>query len=308
MSRTLLELVSAAANEIGIPAPQLLFGSQNDQEKQLLALANREGKEFSAMANKNGGWQQLRKDYTFTTENVSGLSGSLTSGSPIITGISSTAGLDSGSIWGIQAEGIDYPCFIVSVDSATQITVSKSATATQASDLTIGKLAYDLPSDFEYFVQKTFWDNQFKWSLIGPISAQEKQILRYGVVASGPRNKFYIRDNKMWLDPMPASEFIIAYDYYSNHWCESSGGTTQALWAEDTDIFLLDEDCFIQGMKWRFLRAKGLDYAEEFKSYEEDCERVMGRDGGSRDLPLGGSDFGQKFLDGANVPETNYGR
>lgn len=308
MARTLLELVQAAANEIGIPAPSLLFGSQNDQEKQLLALANREGKDFASMANKNGGWQELRTDYTFNTEIASGLTGNLTDGSPIITGISSTAGLEGGSIWGIQADGIDYPCFIVSVDSATQITISKNATATQTSDLVIGKLAYSMPSDFEYFVQKTFWDNQYKWSLIGPISAQEKQILRYGVVASGPRNKFYIRQNKMWLDPMPASSYIIAYDYYSNHWCQSSMGTTQNLWAEDTDTYRLDEDCFIQGMKWRFLRAKGLDYAEELKNYMEDCERVMSRDGGSRDLPLGGADFGQQFLDGANVPEVGFGQ
>lgn len=308
MARTLLELVQAAANEIGIPAPSLLFGSQNDQEKQLLALANREGKDFSTMANKNGGWQELRKDYTFTTEIASGLTGNLVSGSPIITGISSTAGLESGSIWGIQADGIDYPCFIVSVDSVTQITISKNATATQTSDLTIGKLAYPMPSDFEYFVQKTFWDNQFKWSLIGPISAQEKQILRYGVVASGPRNKFYIRSNKMWLDPMPASEFIIAYDYYSNNWCQSSGGTTQQYWQADTDTYLLDEDCFVQGLKWRFKAAKGLDYDQEYNDYMDDCERVMSRDGGSRDLPLGGSDFGQQFLDGANIPETGFGR
>lgn len=308
MARTLLELVQAAANEIGIPAPSLLLGSQNDQEKQLLALANREGKDFSSMANKNGGWQELRKDYTFTTEIASGLTGNLVSGSPIITGISSTAGLESGSIWGIQADGIDYPCFIVSVDSATQITISKNATATKTSDLTIGKLAYPMPSDFEYFVQKTFWDNQFKWSLIGPISAQEKQILRYGVVASGPRNKFYIRSNKMWLDPMPGSEFIIAYDYYSNNWCQSSGGTTQKYWQADTDTYLLDEDCFVQGLKWRFKAAKGLDYDQEYNDYMEDCERVMSRDGGSRDLPLGGSDFGQQFLDGANIPETGFGR
>lgn len=240
MARTLLELVQAAANEIGIPAPQFLFGSQNDQEKQLLALANREGKDFSSMANKNGGWQNLRKDYTFNT--------------------------------------------------------------------VVGQVDYDLPSDFEYFVQKTFWDNQFKWSLIGPISAQEKQILRYGVVASGPRNKFYIRENKMWLDPVPQDEVLIAYDYYSNHWCKSALGVTQPYWQADTDTYLLDEDCFIQGLKWRFLRAKGLSYAEEFKAYEDDCERVMGRDGGSRDLPLGGSDFGQQFLDGANIPETGYGQ
>jgi hypothetical protein len=309
MPRTLLELVQAAANEIGIPAPQFLFGSENDQEKQLLSLANREGKDFSAMANKNGGWQNLRKDYTFSTEIASGLTGDTTAGSPIITNISSTSGLAGSNTWGIQLNGVGDHAFIASVDSATQITLSENVTETQTGvALTIGKIAYSLPSDFEYFVQKTFWDNQFKWSLIGPITAQEKQILRYGVVASGPRNKFYIRLNKMWLDPVPGSSYVIAYDYYSNHWCQSQAGTSQALWAADTDTYVLDEDCFIQGMKWRFLRAKGLDYTEEYESYMMDCERVMGRDGGSRDLPLGGSDFGQQFLDGANIPETGFGR
>ena len=240
MARTFLQLVQQAANEIGIPEPTFLFGSVNDQEKQLIALANREGKEFSAVANKNGGWQALRKDYTFNT----------------------------------------VP----------------------------GQADYALPDDFEYFVQKTFWDNAYRWALIGPITAQEKQILRYGVIASGPRNKFYIRENKMWLDPVPQSVNLIAYDYYSNYWCQSQAGIPQKTWQADTDTYLLDEDCFIQGLKWRFLRAKGFDYGEERESYELDVQRTIGRDGGSRDLPLGYADYGTQLLGYDNVPDTGYGQ
>lgn len=238
MSRTLLSLVQQACSEIGIPEPQFLFGSSNDQEKQLIALAQREGKDFSSRANKNGGWQNLRTDYTFST--------------------------------------------VASQDS------------------------YDLPSDFEYFVQKTFWDDRYKWELIGPIAAQDKQVLRYGVVANGPRPKFYVQSNKIYLTPTPDAVYTVAYDYYSNAFCQSSGGTNQSLWAADTDVYRLDEDCFIQGMKWRFLRAKGLDYAEEFQAYEMDCERVMSRDGGSVDLSLnGGYDM---YNDGLNIPETGFGQ
>ena len=61
MPRTFLELIQQACNEIGIPAPQSLIGNQNSTEQQLIALANREAKEFSAVANKNGGWQNLHK-------------------------------------------------------------------------------------------------------------------------------------------------------------------------------------------------------------------------------------------------------
>lgn len=239
MARTLLELVQTACYEIGIPAPQFLFSSTNDQELQLLALANREGKDFSCMANKNGGWQKLRTDYTFST--------------------------------------------------------------------VIGEDTYDLPADLEYFVEKTFWDNQYKWSLL-PISAQEKQILRYGVGAGSIRSKFYIQDNKMVLNPVPTSVQTIAFDYYSNYWALNTDGvTTQPRFLADSDTYLLDEDCFIQGIKWRYLRSKGLDYSEEFKAYQDDCQRVISRDGGQRDLPIGGSDFGTHLLNGGNVPETGYG-
>lgn len=240
MPRTLLELVQQAANELAIPEPTQLVGVTDDQAKQLLALANREGKEFSARANSRGGWQELHKEYSFTTVS--------------------------------------------------------------------GQNAYALPSDFLYFVQRTFWDNAYKWELIGPISAQEKQVLRYGVVASGPRRKFYVRDNQMFLDPTPsASGQLIAYDYFSSAWCQSAGGTAQSRWQADSDTYKLDEDCFILGLKWRFLRSKGLDYGQEKQDYDDECQQVMSRDGGARDLPLGGATYGARFIDGANVPETGFG-
>lgn len=240
MARTFLQLIQQAANEIGIPEPSQIIGEQDEQSKQLLALAQREGKDFSVLANKNGGWQALHSEYTFTT----------------------------------VASQQDYA----------------------------------MPSDFEYFVQRTFWDNSYKWELLGPITAQEKQILKYGVIASGPRRKFYIRDNRMYLEPIPTvSGDVIAYDYFSNGWCKDSLGNVQTRWTADTDTYRLDEDCFVQGIKWRFLRAKGLDYSQEKADYDADCQRVMARDGGSRDLPIAGGTYGARFLTTDNIPETGYG-
>jgi hypothetical protein len=240
MARTLLELLQAAANEIGIPEPSRIVGGVDDQSKQLLSLANREGKDFSMLATRTGGWQALHKEHTFTT-------------------VSGTAD-------------------------------------------------YAMPSDFEYFVDRTFWDDAYKWELVGPITAQEKQILRYGVIASGPRRKFYVRNNRMYLEPTPTTTGdTIAFDYYSNAWCLSNVSTPQTQWAADTDTYKLDEDCFVQGVKWRFLRAKGLDYAQEKADYDADCARLMGRDGGARDLPIAGGTYGARFLNEDNIPETGYG-
>lgn len=304
MARTLLALVQQACGEIGIPQPASLFGNLNDTEQQLITLCNREAKEFSGVANKNGGWQDLHKEYTFNTAFLT-TTGVITDGSPVVTGLASTTGLVAGT-WGVASGAFQSGTRILSIDSATQVTLSNPAIAS-GTDIIFGQIAYDLPSDFEYFVQKTFWDNRYKWALIGPITAQEKQILRYGVVASGPRNKFYVRVNKMWLDPVPSEEFMIAYDYYSNAPIAATAGGYSKTWTADTDTYLLDEDCFIQGLKWRFLRAKGLDYGEEYSSYLEDTQRTIGRDGGSRDLPLGGRGYEPWFLNGANIPDTGFG-
>jgi hypothetical protein len=113
----------------------------------------------------------------------------------------------------------------------------------------------------------------------------------------------------MYLNPMPAeSGQLFAYDYFSNAWCESASGVPQSLWTADTDVYKLDEDCFIQGIKWRFLRAKGLDYAQEKMDYQDDCIRVMARDGGNRDLPIAGGTYGARFLNDDNIPETGFGQ
>lgn len=309
MSKTLLKLIQAASNELGIPEPSQIVGGQDDQSKLMLALANREGKDFSILANGDGGWQNLHKEYTFTTNVITGLTGNTTNGSPVITGISSTSGILPDT-WAISANGLTYPARVVSVDSANQITISQPFQTTgTAVALSVAQIAYDLPSDFSYFVNKTYWDGAYKWELLGPITAQEKQVLRYGIVASGPRRKFYVRLNKLWLDPMPpANGDIIAYDYFSSAWCSSSSGTPQTEWLADDDVYNLDDDCFIQGLKWRYLRSKGLDYTQEIADYKNDTQRVMSRDGGARALPLSGGTYGAKFLSNDNIPDTNYGQ
>jgi hypothetical protein len=308
MSKTFLRLMQDFADEVGIPQPSQVIGSADDTSRQLLALANREGKDFSVAANSKGGWQELHKEYRFTTVCIEGATGVTTAGSGIITGIPSTAGIVAGT-WLLTADNFLNICNVVSVDSATQITVDLAATDSGTVDLTIGQAAYDLPSDFEYFANQTFWDNAYRWELLGAISAQEKQVLRYGLTQPVINRKFYIKSGKLWLIPTPTENGqLIAYDYYSNAWCQSAAGTPQTEWVADTDTYVLNEDCFIQGMKWRYLRAKGLDYGQEKNDYDMDCQRVMARDGGARQLPLDGGLYGNRFLDESNIPETNYGQ
>lgn len=307
MSLTFLQLVAQSANELGIPEPSQVIGATDDTSKQLLALAIREGKEFSQMANKNGGWQILHKEYSFNTNGYTS-TGTTVSGSAVVTSIPSTTGYLAGMV--VTGTGIPTNTTISSVDSSTQVTLSASATASNTvTSLTFGMDNYALPSDLEYFATKTFWDGAFRWQLVGPLEAQEKNIIKYGLSPVGPRRRFWIRNNRFYINPAASNlTDTVKFDYYSNAWCTDSLGNAQTKWTADTDLYLLDEDCFVLGMKWRFLRAKGLDYAQELDTYMRAAQRVMARDGAGRDLPMNAQAQELYLLSSANIPDTNYGQ
>lgn len=305
---TLLSMVQDAAGELSLPQPTQLFGSGDDDANQWIALAKREGKEFSEMASNKGGWQTLHEEYIFQTSVVT-TTGDTTSGSAVITNIPDTSSLSADTFMA-SGNGIPYQSKIASVDSATQVTLDRPCTATGTTTTIIfGQFAYALPSDFVYFVHKTYWDASYQWELLGPVLAAEKNILRYGVSPTGPRRRFYVKNDRLCLDPMPATDGeSIAYDYYSSYWCKDASSNNQTTWAADDDTYRLDDDCFIQGLKWRYLRAKGMDYAEERAEYDKSCQQVMSRDGGSRTLPLNARQAGTRFLDTNNLPDTGYGQ
>lgn len=304
--RNFLALVQEACDELGIAPPASIIGATDDQTRKLLALSIREGKEFSKLANGVGGWQELYNEYSFETSAFVS-SGVTTNGSKIITSIPSTAALTAVQ-WGVQGTGIPNYASVVSVDSPTQITIDRPCTAGGATSLQFGQIGYPMPIDFEYFITQTFWDGSYRWQLLGPLDAQEKNILKYGISPAGPRRRFWIRGNYLFLNPQPAdSTSVIAFDYFSNGWCQSVGMVSQVRWMADTDYYTLDDDCFILGLKWRFLRSSGLDYGEERMMYDAACSRQLARNSSNRSLPLNNNASGLNLLSDANVPDTGFG-
>lgn len=308
-------MVQNACNEMGIAAPTQVVGNSDPQITQLLALANREGKEMYNQGFGRDGWEILRKQYTFTINAVSSLTGKFTSGSPIVTNISSTTGITT-SMQPYATSYIPVETGINSIDSATQITMSANATASGTGiAFFCGQVAYNLPSDLNYFITQTFWDRNFRWQLLGPLDAQEWQVLKSGISPTGPRRRFRIMGNQFNIDPVPGfstsdNGAIEAFEYYTKAWCQSTGGTAgtpQTVWTADTDNYLLDDDTMTLGIIWRYLRAKRLSYDEEKRTYDLLVERVMARDGASRNLPLNSTASGVRLLNSSNVPDTGFG-
>lgn len=105
---------------------------------------------------------------------------------------------------------------------------------------------YALPGDFERFDFRTMWSRGNHWELTGPLSPQEWQWRKSGIVSSGPRQRFRIKgsaDNQFYIDPTPGSSdasLLLVYEYQSANWVRPK------TWVTATN-FVASSYCFYNG-------------------------------------------------------------
>ncbi len=115
---------------------------------------------------------------------------------------------------------------------------------------------------------------------------------------------FRERTGQFLIVPTPAAGQTIAYEYVSKNWVLSATSVPKASFTADDDTSYLDEELIGLGARWRFLRAKGLDYAEEMATYELQVEQSVARDGGSTALTIAPQPVD---LNRVNIPDGNFG-
>lgn len=155
----------------------------------------------------------------------------------------------------------------------------------QASHTTIadedqGKIDSIATNGFRYIKNQTIWDRTTKLPVLGPMSDKEWQALK-AIIVTGPRYRFRIRGNKLLVNPAPPAGSSWYFEYVSKNWILKADGTTYAsTFSDDDDTPLLPESLLLQGLRWRWKKEKGLDYAEDFRTYEMQKKDAIGRDGG----------------------------
>jgi len=233
---TLLSICQNVADFTGFERPSTVIDNTDPIARQLLALAQREGKQLMRTSD----WAILKKEHTFSTSS--------------------------------------------------------------------GTAAYALPSDFDRLVLETSYNRSDNDILTGPISSAEYQLVNHGMATTGTTEKFRLKAAsnalKFELDPTPSSTQTIGFEYVSNQFCQSSGGSGQAVWTADTDTGILDETTMEMGITWRFKAAHGLDYAEDFRQYQLEVRQAVARNGSAPILQL---DDARKLIVGPYQSDGNYG-
>ena len=264
MSYTLLELVDQVSGELGLTQPPLVIGSSNNQTIQLLALAQRLGKDLV----RDFEWQKLVKAYIWQTQNAVSTTGTITANSKIITNIPSTANLQVGNV--ITGTGQTPYAEILTIDSSTQVTLNAPVTTSTASvSMTFAKQDYDLPSGYDRMISDTNWDRTDHWRNLGTKSSQDWQFLQGGIISIGPRERYRIYNGKFRIFQALTTVYNFSFEYVSNYWVCAAGSSegTKAQFTADTDTCVFPDDLMMAGLKFYFLKAKKLDYGIELGEF-----------------------------------------
>ena len=158
----------------------------------------------------------------------------------------------------------------------------------QTTNMVADQEAYTLPTDLRFLINASWYDRTKRRQMLGPISPQQWQFLKSENIAASYERYWRIRGNQILLYPTPTTTDQFAYEYVSNAFCQSSGGTAQSAWAADTDTGKLDEELMTAGLTWRFLESKGLPFERQYQEYTRTVTRAIARDGAAPTLRMGG--------------------
>lgn len=263
MAYTLLQLVDQVSGELGLSQPAAVIGNSNNQTAQLLALAQRLGKDLV----RDYEWQRLVKAYIFQTTAATTVTGDITANSSVITNIT-TSGLEVGNV--VTGTGVAAYSEILTINSGSQLTLNTPVTtSTAAVSLTFAKQDYPMPGGFDRMISDTNWDRTNHWRNLGTKTSQEWQWLQGGIISVGPRERYRIYNDKLRIFQALTSVYNFAFEYVGSYWVVAAGGTegTKSAYTADSDTCVFTDDLMLAGLKYYFLKAKKLDYAIELGEF-----------------------------------------
>lgn len=154
-------------------------------------------------------------------------------------------------------------------------------------DTVDGQGAYDVPSDWGYFVDQTQWDKTNRWPLLGPKSPQEWAWLKSGIVAAAPRMRYRVFDNKLNLHPVPGSTpFTLRLEYIVNTWVQPATGSATTMINSSGDTVLFQPWLMIKFLKLKFQESSGLDATASRTDFTRLFNSLTGKAQGAPKLSL----------------------
>jgi len=170
-----------------------------------------------------------------------------------------------------------------------------------------------VPTDLDRFVDNSMWDRTLTRPVVGPISPQIWEAWKARPVLTSVVFGYTMRGYVMYTAPNPPAGDAVYYQYITNLAVFPLGvstnagamvNSTQQYFQNDTDTCVFDTEIMIKGIRWAFLRAKGLSYEQEYQQWIEAVQMEASRSGGMPRITMAGSY--NDWLVGPYVPQFNF--
>ena len=133
---------------------------------------------------------------------------------------------------------------------------------------------------YNYILNDTIWNRSLRRPVFGPKNSQNWQQQKAFAI-NGPWSSHRIKGGHLYMYPTPTAGESCYFEYVSKYWLtDTSGAVYRSAWVADDDVALLDDQLLILGTIWRWKKAKGFEYAEDFNTYERRVLDSMTKDGG----------------------------
>ena len=299
MSQTMLKLVNQVQSELNLAITPSAAGNPSQDVQQILALMNAAGYELT----KEYDWQALENEYRFYTQYLTTTATSV-EGSYVITDVADTTGLNSN--YSVTGYNVPQDTYVVSVDSATQVTLSQKCSISGNAQINFSQTIYPLPTDYETITDRTQWDKSKHWEMLGPEDAQQWQWLKSGYISTGPRMRWRILGDKFQVWPPMTTQEYLGFEYRSKGWARSASGTVKNSFTNDDDTTVFDDRIMVLYTKLKYFQIKSFDTTALTQDYQRYLSIAKANDKGAPNLSF--APYPTKVLIGwANIPDTGYG-
>lgn len=161
-----------------------------------------------------------------------------------------------------------------------------------------------VPADWDRFIANSFFNRTTRRNIIGPITPQQWQAIQAQPQLNRVFLAFIRRRGQFLVTPTPEAGEEIAYEYVTVDWAYADGSLDpKPAFTQDTDGAFLDEWLITLGIRWRFLKSKGLDYAEDYRTYQSELVSKQARDGGNTELTTTGD---TEYILSPNIPVGSF--
>jgi len=156
----------------------------------------------------------------------------------------------------------------------------------------IGQGVYPLPADMRVLEQQSLYDATEYYHLKGSVNIHEWNLRRYGMLGNLSQTNYRVEYPLgvpvLDLAPRPTSVRAFVLLYQTKEYARTTLGASSPMYVSDTDVSKIPETYVEMGVKWRFRRAKGLDFSAELAEYNATIKTQFSKYSAQAEIPIGG--------------------